>query len=75
MLRTGKPTLILRLLARKLGELLEAVSNESDLSLRERIETLSIEQLEALGEALLEFDSLMDLTKWLERVQSGDANC
>ena len=71
----GERSLILRLLARKLGELPEAVSNESDLSLRERIETLSIEQLEALGEALLEFDSLMDLTKWLERVQSRDANC
>ncbi|MCU0532932.1 MAG: DUF4351 domain-containing protein [Hydrococcus sp. Prado102] len=33
---------------------------------RSRLETLSIEQLEDLGEALLDFTSLTDLQAWLE---------
>jgi hypothetical protein len=36
---------------------------------RERIETLSLEQLENLGEALLDFTSLADLQVWLEALE------
>ena len=57
----GERSLILRLLNRKLGEIPEATS--------ERLRVLPIEQLEALGEALLGFDSLMDLTQWLDLIQ------
>jgi hypothetical protein len=32
-----------------------------------RIQGLEIEQLEALGEALLDFTELSDLTLWLDR--------
>jgi hypothetical protein len=50
-------SLILRLLTRKIGSI-------SDLTL-DRINKLSIEQLESLGEALLDFGSIDDLTSWL----------
>jgi Domain of unknown function (DUF4351) len=33
---------------------------------RERVETLSLEQLENLGEALLDFTSMADLQAWLK---------
>jgi hypothetical protein len=32
---------------------------------RQRVETLSLEQLENLGEALLDFSSMADLQSWL----------
>ncbi|MBF2008538.1 MAG: Rpn family recombination-promoting nuclease/putative transposase [Chlorogloeopsis fritschii C42_A2020_084] len=51
-------TLILRLLTRRVGELPQKV--------REEIEALSLEQLENLGEALLDFTSMADLHSWLE---------
>lgn len=54
----GERSLILRLLTRRVGELPQQV--------REQIETLSLEQLENLGEALLEFTSMADLQAWLE---------
>jgi predicted transposase YdaD len=53
----GERSLILRLLTRRVGELPEQV--------REGVETLSLEQLENLGEALLDFTSLADLQTWL----------
>ncbi len=53
----GKQHLILRLLNRRVGEI--------DASLIERIRGLSIEQLENLGEALLDFSSVADLETWL----------
>jgi predicted transposase/invertase (TIGR01784 family) len=49
--------LVLRLLQRRCGELAPAV--------RERIPRLSLPQLEALGEALLEFRGVIDLEQWL----------
>jgi len=52
-------SLILRLLTRKVGELSEGV--------RSRIDTLSITQLEMLGEALLDFSSLSELEAWLAK--------
>jgi predicted transposase/invertase (TIGR01784 family) len=51
-------SLILRLLTRRFGLL-----PDSTLS---HINTLSLEQLEALAEALLDFAALADLTAWLE---------
>jgi hypothetical protein len=50
-------SLILRLLTRKVGELPEG--------LRSQLNGLSIAQVEALGEALLDFVSLSDLQVWL----------
>jgi predicted transposase YdaD len=49
--------LILRLLQRRCGEVAPAV--------KEQIARLSLSQLEALGEALLEFRGLADLEQWL----------
>jgi predicted transposase YdaD len=50
-------SLVLRLLTRKVGELPPGI--------REQVETLSLEELENLGEALLDFTSLLDLEAWL----------
>lgn len=51
-------SLILRQITRRLG----AVTP----SLQERIQRLSLAQLEDLGEALLDFDSAADLAAWLD---------
>ncbi|MBW4507163.1 MAG: DUF4351 domain-containing protein [Scytonematopsis contorta HA4267-MV1] len=50
-------SLVVRLLNRRVGQLPDAEL--------QRVENLSIERLEALGEALLDFSSLSDLKKWL----------
>ncbi|MEH2313659.1 MAG: DUF4351 domain-containing protein [Nostoc sp.] len=55
----GKEDLILRLLNRRIGEI--------DASLIGQIKSLSIEQLENLGEALLDFFSVADLETWLNQ--------
>ncbi|WP_448265365.1 DUF4351 domain-containing protein [Nostoc sp. DSM 114167] len=55
----GKQDLILRVLNRCLGEI--------DASLIGQIKGLSIEQLENLGEALLDFSSVADLETWLNQ--------
>lgn len=54
--------LVLRQLQKRVGELPQEV--------RGRIETLSLEQLEALGEALLDFTTIKDLLNWLEANQT-----
>jgi predicted transposase YdaD len=51
-------TFVLRLLTKRFGE----VSSE----FKSQISRLSLEQLEALGEALLDFVSFDDLAVWLE---------
>lgn len=51
-------SLILRQLAHRIGD----VSPE----MRSQVEALSLAQLEALGEALLDFSELADLVNWLE---------
>ncbi len=53
--------LILRLLTRRVGELPQEVLN--------RIETLSLEQLENLGEALLDFQAIADLETWFSTLE------
>ncbi|KAB8317546.1 DUF4351 domain-containing protein [Tolypothrix campylonemoides VB511288] len=55
-------TLVLRQLQRRVGELPQEA--------RERIQTLSLEQLEALGEALLDFTAIEDLLNWLAANQT-----
>ncbi len=52
-------TLVMRLLNRKLG----SITTEMQL----RVNGLPIEQVEALGEALLDFNQAGDLLSWLER--------
>jgi predicted transposase YdaD len=49
--------LILRQVSRRVGEVPQ--------DLRSSVELLSIDRLEALGEALLDFNSLQDLQNWL----------
>jgi predicted transposase/invertase (TIGR01784 family) len=51
-------SLILRLLNRRVGELPQDI--------RQQVEALPLEQLENLGEALLDFSSMADLQAWLE---------
>jgi len=57
--RQREASLILRLLQRRCGEI--------PTNWAEVIRELSIEQLEELGEALLDFKGLADLVSWLER--------
>ena len=56
----GERSLVLRQLTRKVGEV--------PMMTRSQIGTLSITQLEDLGEALLSFATLADLSEWLERL-------
>jgi predicted transposase YdaD len=58
----GERSLVLRLLARKVGTLPQEV--------RSRVENLPLEQLENLGEALLNFSSISDLQAWLDELSS-----
>lgn len=53
----GERSLILRLLTRRVGELPDQA--------QARIQTLALDQLEALGEALLDFSEVADLENWL----------
>ncbi len=53
----GTQELVLRLLQKRVGELPQ--------STRESIQSLSLSQLEELGEALLDFTALDDLLTWL----------
>ena len=55
-------SLILRLLARKLGDLPDEIPAQ--------VGELSLNQLEDLGEALLDFAELVDLENWLGRLQT-----
>ena len=50
--------LILRQLQHQIGDL--------NLDVRSQIEALPLEQLENLGEALLDFSSVTDLDNWLQ---------
>ncbi len=57
----GERSLILCQLPRWVGELPQEV--------RQRVETLSLEQLENLGVALLDFQGMDDLQAWLEALE------
>jgi Domain of unknown function (DUF4351) len=54
----GDRSLVLRLLARRVGTL--------PTSVEAQVQALALPQLEALGEALLDFAKLSDLTDWLQ---------
>ncbi len=54
----GERKIILQLLTRRVGELPQ--------EMRQRVENFSLEQLENLGEALLDFTSMADFQAWLE---------
>ena len=54
----GKQQLIIRQLNRRIGEI--------ESSLINAVLTLTVEQLELLGEALLDFSSITDLEQWLQ---------
>ncbi|BAY85630.1 hypothetical protein NIES267_51310 [Calothrix parasitica NIES-267] len=54
----GEATLILRQLTRRFSE--------TSAEVEQKIQTLSTDKLEDLGEALLDFSSQNDLTTWLE---------
>jgi predicted transposase/invertase (TIGR01784 family) len=54
----GEQALILRLLTRRIGEVSSVV--------RSQVQALSLDQLEALGEALLDFSEPADLVNWLQ---------
>jgi len=56
-------SLILRQLTRRVGEIPEGI--------RSQVEVLSLEQLETLGEALLDFSTIADLESWLQEHQEG----
>lgn len=58
ILQEGESNLVLRLLIRQCGQISPEV--------RSRIQQLPLVQLEELGEALLDFDSMQDLTDWLQ---------
>ncbi|NJM68289.1 MAG: DUF4351 domain-containing protein [Acaryochloris sp. RU_4_1] len=62
-LRAGERLLVLRLLTRRLGDIPQEV--------RSQIEMLSVEQLEALGEALLDFMEMADLERWITGATDG----
>ena len=51
-------SLVLRQLARRIGIL--------PVDIRSHVEQLSLMQLDELGEALLDFEQLVDLTTWLD---------
>ncbi len=56
-IQEGEQAIILRLLHRQVGELSPQV--------QDCIQSLSLNQLEALGEALLDFNAMADLLNWL----------
>jgi Domain of unknown function (DUF4351) len=58
-LQQGEQSLILRLLTRRIGEVTPAML--------QKIQGLTLVQLESLGEALLDFTSADDLAMWLQR--------
>jgi predicted transposase YdaD len=59
--KTEGQLLIVRQLTRRVGQLPQ--------QLLERIETLSLEQLENLGEALLDFQAIADLETWFNTLE------
>lgn len=57
-IQEGELGIILKLLKRRLGELSPEI--------QQRIQSLSVNQLENLSEALLDFSNLTDLVNWLQ---------
>lgn len=62
----GRKNEALSIVSRQLTRRIGSIAPE----IREQIQTLSVEELEDLGEALLDFSSASDLTNWLSDRQS-----
>ncbi|MCL1468114.1 DUF4351 domain-containing protein [Argonema galeatum] len=60
----GELALIIRLLNRRIGSL--------EPQMQERLQGLSIAELEELGEALLDFERMTDLEAWLQEHQQTE---
>jgi Domain of unknown function (DUF4351) len=54
----GRQDLVLKLLARRVGQI--------SVTVERQVRSLSTEQLDFLGEALLDFEGMSDLLKWLQ---------
>jgi predicted transposase YdaD len=63
---SGHRSLVLRQLYRRLGMTAASATSADWQGAYDRIHALSLEQLEALGEALLDFSTIADLTHWLD---------
>ncbi|MGR3279346.1 Rpn family recombination-promoting nuclease/putative transposase [Acaryochloris marina NIES-2412] len=61
--QTGEARLVLRQLTRRIGDI--------PPELQSQIQALSLDQLEALGEALLDFTESSDLVNWLQENQAS----
>ena len=59
----GEKSLMIRMLTRKFGKL--------DADSIDLINSLSLESIESLGDALLDFNTTDDLTAWLDTSLSG----
>ena len=58
-MQRGEATLVLRQLNRRLGQVAA--------NIQQQVRQLSVEQLEDLGEALLDFENQTDLLNWLSQ--------
>ena len=58
-IQKGEVNIVLRQLHRRIGEI--------PTNFKEQIREFSVEQLESLGEALLEFETQIDLVNWLNQ--------
>jgi predicted transposase YdaD len=58
-LQEGEANLVMRLLNRRCGNISEDLENQ--------VRSLSIRQLESLGEALLDFKGISDLENWFNQ--------
>ncbi|MDD1427419.1 DUF4351 domain-containing protein, partial [Dolichospermum sp. ST_sed9] len=61
----GEKNLLLRILSKRFGKLSSSGKYELPVRYIERINRLTIAQLEDLGEALLDFVDINDLEQWL----------
>jgi predicted transposase/invertase (TIGR01784 family) len=64
--QAGEARLILRQLTRRIGDVAPA--------LQSRVQALSLDQLEALGEALLDFSEAADLAEWFQKSPPGSVS-
>jgi predicted transposase YdaD len=62
----GERVMMIKMLNRRLGLDGSSKTKTLPIALQSQLETLSLEQVEALGEALLDFTSIADLSKWLK---------
>jgi hypothetical protein len=58
MLWEDEKALVLRVLARKFGEI--------EPEIRSQVNSLTLDRLEVLGESLLDFTQMSDLVNWLD---------